>query len=75
MNTIAKKIAKSRVVILVVAFLLLIPSFIGFIKTRTNYDILSYLPQNLDTVKAEKILKEDFGCGSLTMFIVEGMED
>lgn len=75
MNTIAKKIAESRVVILVVAFLLLIPSFIGFIKTRTNYDILSYLPQNLDTVKAEKILKEDFGCGSLTMLIVEGMED
>lgn len=75
MDKISKKIAQNRVLILVIAFLLLIPSFIGFIKTGTNYDILSYLPNSLETVKAEEILKDDFGCGSLTMLIVEGMED
>lgn len=75
MNTVAKKIAQNKIIILIVAFLLLIPSFIGFIKTGTNYDILSYLPSDLETVKAEKILKDDFGCGSLTMLIVENMEE
>jgi predicted RND superfamily exporter protein len=75
MTMISKKIAESRVVILVVAFLLLIPSVLGFIKTEINYDILSYLPDDLETVRAEEILKKDFDCGSLSMLIVEGMED
>ncbi len=75
MAKISKKIAESRVIILVLAFLLLIPSVLGFIKTKINYDILSYLPDDLETVKAEEILKRDFDCGSLSMLIVEGMED
>ncbi|WP_346917498.1 MMPL family transporter [Clostridium sp.] len=75
MTKISKKIAESRVVILVVAFLLLIPSVLGFIKTKINYDILSYLPDDLETVRAEEILKRDFDCGSLSMLIMEGMED
>ncbi|MGN9161174.1 efflux RND transporter permease subunit [Clostridium sulfidigenes] len=75
MAKISKKIAESRVIILVLAFLLLIPSVWGFIKTKINYDILSYLPDDLETVKAEEILKRDFDCGSLSMLIVEGMED
>lgn len=75
MAKISKKIAESRVIILVLAFLLLIPSVLGFINTKINYDILSYLPDDLETVKAEEILKRDFDCGSLSMLIVEGMED
>jgi len=75
MAKISKKIAESRVIILVLAFLLLIPSVLGFIKTKINYDILSYLPDDLETVRAEEILKRDFDCGSLSMLIVEGMED
>ncbi|WP_346896131.1 efflux RND transporter permease subunit [Clostridium sp. UBA7503] len=75
MTKISKKIAESRVIILVLAFLLLIPSVLGFIKTKINYDILSYLPDDLETVRAEEILKRDFDCGSLSMLIVEGMED
>jgi len=75
MTKISKKIAESRIVILVVAFLLFIPSVLGFIKTKINYDILSYLPDDLETVRAEEILKRDFDCGSLSMLIMEGMED
>jgi uncharacterized protein len=75
MTKISKKIAENRVIILVLAFLLLIPSVLGFIKTKINYDILSYLPDDLETVRAEEILKRDFDCGSLSMLIVEGMED
>ncbi|WP_338658294.1 efflux RND transporter permease subunit [Paraclostridium sordellii] len=75
MRELSKLIAKRSKLILVIAILLLIPSAIGFLKTDINYDILSYLPDNLSTTQAEKILKEDFNCGSLAMLIVENMED
>ena len=75
MDRLAKKIAGHRKLILFIAIFLLIPSVWGFIKTDINYDILSYLPDSSSTIKAEKILKEDFGSGSLSMLIVEGMED
>lgn len=75
MRGLSKLIAKKSKLILVIAILLLIPSAIGFLKTDINYDILSYLPDNLSTTQAEKILKEDFNCGSLAMLIVENMKD
>lgn len=75
MRGLAKQIASKSKFILIVAILLLIPSAIGFIKTDINYDILSYLPDNISTTQAEKILKYDFDCGSLSMLIVENMED
>ena len=75
MNRLAKQIAGHRKLILFIAIFLLIPSVWGFIKTDINYDILSYLPDDSSTIKAEKILKEDFDCGSLAMLIVENMED
>lgn len=75
MNKISKAIAKNRVLILIVAFILLIPSVIGYFKTDINYDVLSYLPKDLETRQAQKILEEDYGCGSLGMLIVENMED
>ena len=58
MRGLSKLIAKKSKLILVIAILLLIPSAIGFLKTDINYDILSYLPDNLSTTQAEKILKE-----------------
>ena len=75
MDRLAKKIAGHRKLILFIAIFLLIPSVWGFIKTDINYDILSYLPDDSSTIKAEKILKEDFDCGSIAMLIVENMED
>ena len=60
---------------MIIAFILLIPSAIGYFKTKVNYDILSYLPNDLETRQAQKILKDEFDCGSLAMLIVEGMEN
>lgn len=75
MNKVSKTIAQSRMFILVIAFLLLIPSVLGYLKTDVNYDILGYLPDELDTRIAQSILKDDFDCGSLGMLIVENMEN
>lgn len=75
MNKVSKSIAQSRMLILVIAFLLLIPSVLGYLKTDVNYDILGYLPDELDTRIAQSILKDDFDCGSLGMLIVENMEN
>lgn len=75
MKKIAEKIAKHSKIILLIAFLLLIPSVIGYINTDINYDILSYLPEDVSTMKAEKIMKEDFNCGSLAMLEIENMPD
>ncbi len=68
-----KKIVKYRVAILVLGFLLLIPSLLGFLKTRVNYDILYYLPDNIDTMKGQDILMDEFGKGAFAMEVVEGM--
>ena len=73
MNKVSKAIAQSRMLILVIAFLLLIPSVLGYLKTDVNYDILGYLPDELDTRIAQSILKDDFDWGSLGMLIVENM--
>lgn len=70
-----KKIVKYRVVILILGILLLIPSALGFLKTRVNYDILYYLPDNIDTMKGQDILMEDFGKGAFAMEVVEGMSN
>lgn len=75
MNKVSKAIAQSRMLILVIAFLLLIPSVLGYLKTDVNYDILGYLADELDTRIAQSILKDDFDCGSLGMLIVENMEN
>ena len=75
MKKISRAIAKSRIFILIVAIILLIPSAIGYFNTKVNYDILSYLPNDLETRKAQAILKDDFDCGSLAMLIIEGMDN
>lgn len=73
MVKLGKKIAKYRVAIIVIAVLLLIPSALGYIKTRVNYDILYYLPSDIETMVGQDILKEDFGKGAFAMEVVEGM--
>ena len=66
-----KKVVKFRIPILVVSFLLLIPAAIGFFNTRINYDILSYLPNDIDTMKGQEILVDEFGTGAFSVAVVE----
>ena len=68
-----KKIVKYRVVILIIGFLLLIPSAMGYFKTKVNYDILYYLPDDIETMVGQDILMDEFGKGAFAMEIVEGM--
>ena len=68
-----KWIAKHRILIVLIGILLLIPSVIGTIKTRINYDILSYLPESLETVKGQDVMVEEFGTGAFSMVVVEDM--
>ena len=68
-------IAKHRALILVIGVLLLIPSAIGYINTRVNYDILSYLPKDINTMVGQDILKDEFGQGGFSLVMVEGMTD
>lgn len=73
MISIGKWITKHKNIILCIAVLLLIPSGIGYINTRVNYDVLSYLPKTLETVDGQDILVDEFGMGAFSMVIAEGM--
>lgn len=73
MKGLSKAIVKYRIAILILAIGLLIPSAIGYIKTRVNYDILYYLPDGIETMTGQDILKDEFGKGAFAMEIVEGM--
>ena len=75
MIKLGKKIVKLRVPILILSFLLLIPSAIGYFNTRINYDILSYLPKDIDTMKGQDILKDEFGTGAFSVCVIDNMED
>lgn len=74
MVQVGKWIAKHKYLVLMIGFLLLIPSVIGIVKTRINYDLLSYLPERLETVKGQNILVDEYGMGAFSMIIVEDME-
>ena len=69
-----KWIAKHKVLIVIISMLLLIPSFLGMAATRVNYDILSYLPESLETVEGQDIMVDEFGMGAFSMVVVEDME-
>ena len=73
MKTIARWITKHKNLILLLAVVLLVPSGIGYVSTRVNYDILSYLPQSLETVEGQDIMVEEFGMGAFSMVVVEDM--
>ena len=70
-----KFICKHRKLILVIALLLIIPSIIGIKATRINYDILVYLPDDVETIKGENILSKDFNMGGFSMVLVENMDN
>ncbi len=70
-----KAVVKGRVAILIIALALMIPSLLGMIFTRVNYDMLNYLPDNLDTVKGQEYLMDDFGKGAFSFLIIENMEN
>lgn len=74
MKQIGKFIARRKISIVILALLLLIPSALGFIATKINYDILSYLPDSLETVAGQDIMVDEFGMGAFSMVIVDGME-
>lgn len=71
----ARFVVKKRIAILILAVALLIPSAIGFVKTFVNYDILTYLPADLDSMIGQNMLEDDFHMASTAMLVVDGMED
>ena len=73
MKKFGKVVVKLRIPILVLSFLLLIPSVLGYFNTRVNYDILYYLPSDIDTMQGQEILLDDFGKGAYAMVVVDGM--
>lgn len=73
MIKVGKWIAKHRVLMLLIGFLLVIPSVIGIANTRVNYDLLSYLPEHLETVKGQDIMVDEYGMGAFSMVVVENM--
>ena len=75
MSRFGKAVVKLRIPILVIALILLVPAAAGYLKTRINYDVLTYLPEDIETMKGQNILAEDFGTGAFSLVVVEGMED
>ena len=74
MVKVGKWIAKHKYLIILISILLMIPSVIGMAKTRVNYDILSYLPDTLETIKGQDIMVDEYGMGAFSMVVVENME-
>ena len=68
-----ESVVKHRKLILVLSVLLLIPAVIGFLNTRINYDILYYLPDEIETMKGQDILLNDFGKGAYGIFVCDGL--
>lgn len=75
MVKVSKKIVKFRVPILILSIILLIPAVWGYVNTRINYDVLTYLPEDIETMQGQEIMTNDFGIGAFSMLMVDGMED
>lgn len=74
MIKVGKWIAKHKILIIIIGIALLIPSYLGMAATRINYDVLSYLPDTLETVEGQDIMVDQFGMGAFSMIVVEDME-
>ena len=74
MIKVGKWIAKHKILIIIIGIALLIPSYLGMAATRINYDVLSYLPDTLETVDGQDIMVDQFGMGAFSMIVVEDME-
>ena len=75
MEKLGRKIVKFRIPVFVISILLLIPAVIGYVNTKVNYEILYYLPDEIETMKGQDILVDQFGTGAYSMFICKGMEN
>lgn len=75
MKRFGKFIVKFKIPIFILSILLLIPSIVGILTTRINYDILSYLPGDIETMVGQDILVDEFGTGAFSMYVVEGMSE
>ena len=75
MEKLSQKIVKYNKLILLLAVILLVPSAFGYLGTRINYDILSYLPDDLSSTQAQEILTDQFDCGTVSMLILENMSN
>ena len=73
MEKFGKFICKHKKIILIIALLLIIPSIIGMKATRINYDILVYLPDDIETLKGQEILANDFDMGAFSVVVLDGM--
>lgn len=71
---IGHKIVKHRHIVLILALILLIPAFMGYKSTKINYDMLTYLPEDMDTVKGQNLLMDDFNKGGFSIIVVENMK-
>lgn len=71
---IGHKIVKHRHIVLILALILLIPAFMGYKSTKINYDMLTYLPEDMDTVKGQNMLMDDFNKGGFSIIVVENMK-
>lgn len=69
-----KAVVKLRHAILVIALILIIPSVIGMVKTRVNYDMLSYLPSDMESVKGQDLLMDEFHKGGFSILVLENMK-
>ncbi len=75
MRMFGKGVVKFRIPILILSLLLLVPSIIGYVNTRINYDILSYLPKDIETMKGQEILLDEFETGAFSVAVVQGMDN
>ena len=75
MKGFGRAVVRLRIPILILAVILLIPAAIGYLNTRTNYDILSYLPKEIETMKGQEILVDDFGTGAFSLIVAENMKE
>ncbi len=69
----SKAVVKCRIPILLVTILLMVPALFGMLKTRINYDMLVYLPKDMDTITGQNLLLEDFGKGGISILVMEDM--
>ena len=74
MIKVGKWIAKHKILIILIGIVLLIPAYLGMVATRINYDVLSYLPDTLETVEGQDIMVDQFGMGAFSMIVVEDMD-
>ncbi len=74
MQKFSQLICKHKKLVLIIALLLLIPSAIGMMATRVNYDILVYLPEDIETLQGQKILQDDFNMGAFSIVVLENMD-